>query len=129
MPSYSCKFRKTKTEIKFAMLREFGRECERGDKRGPTLGHCVKTHFLPDSRNIAKLEIKCMPAIQILLKVRKERTFPLLPSYLRSHICNLRSPKQVSLQAGARPPSEVGARKVEPGSSVVASSSTCRGKT
>lgn len=60
--------------------------------------------------------------------MRKEHTFPLLPSYLRSHNCNLRSPKQVSLQAGARPPSEVGARKVVPGSSVVASSSTCRGK-
>lgn len=58
-----------------------------------------------------------------------KHTFPLLPSYLRSHICSFRSPKQVSLQAGARPASAVGARNVVPGSSVVASKTTCQEST
>lgn len=52
-------------------------------------------------------------------------TFPLLPLYLRSHICNLKSPKQVSLHAGAKPDSVVGARNGVPLSFVVATISTC----
>lgn len=56
----------------------------------------------------------------------KKNTFPLLPSYLRSHNFNFRFPKHVSLQAWERPASEVGARNVVPGSSAVASNSTCK---
>ena len=59
---------------------------------------------------------------------KKVHTFPLLPSYLFSHICNLRSAKQVSRQAVISPPSTVGALRGVPGSFVVASNSTCSPK-
>lgn len=47
-----------------------------------------------------------------------------MPLALRSHSRSLKSAEQLSLQAGARPASEVGARNVVPGYFVVASNST-----
>lgn len=58
-------------------------------------------------------------------ETEKQCTLPLVPSYFRSQIWSLIVAKQVSLQAGASPASDVGARKVVPGSSAVATNSTC----
>ena len=57
-----------------------------------------------------------------------QQTFPLLPLNVRFHICNFSAPEQLSLQAGARPASVVGARNVVPGSFVVATNSICPGE-
>lgn len=76
--------------------------------------------FKQENCKISRKEV----AFQRPNPMKAEHTFPLVPSYLRSHSCNVSSPKQVSLQAGARPASEVGARNVVPGYFVVAFSST-----